>query len=69
MEKPEERGVLVTTSWIPEKFAKVGSIIDIKERGKWVNGWKVMTSGTRMPVSEASERSNDYRYQREASDI
>lgn len=37
---------LFQTSWIPERFAKVGKILKLRENGVWDNGWKVETVGT-----------------------
>ena len=33
-------------SWIPEKFAKLGKILKLKENGEWIDGWKVISVGT-----------------------
>lgn len=67
--RPSKLGIEVTTSWIPNKFATVGSIIDIKDKGVWSEGWAVTSAGCTMTADEALDRSQDYRHQREASDI
>lgn len=43
MEKNEGNKKSVLTSWIPEKFAKKGRILELKcrESGTWSNGWVV----------------------------
>lgn len=57
-------------AWIPEKYAVLQKYLEIKMNDTWENGWKVtMVGTTRREESEAVARSNDYRKQREASDI
>jgi hypothetical protein len=63
-------GSLRTTSFIPERFARKGKYLKLKGiDGRWVDGWRVESVGVRMLSSEASERSQDYKHQRNASDI
>ena len=45
-----------TVSWIPEKFAKVGWTLQLKDRhGVWVDGWDVVKVG---PLTEAKQVEN-----------
>ena len=38
-----------TVSWIPEKYAKVGSILKLKNNnGDWVDDWAVLSAGSLM---------------------
>lgn len=61
---------VTTTSWLPEKFAKQGKVLKLKNDGVWDNGWKVDQVGSRRVLEdEVRERSQDYKHQREASDI
>lgn len=59
-----------TTSWIPEKFAKKGKVLKLKDSGIWSDGWEIQRVGSkRILENEVRERSQDYRHQRKASDI
>lgn len=35
----------ILTSWIPEKYAKVGKYVRLYHNGKWHDGWKVTEVG------------------------
>lgn len=38
-------GEIKTNSWIPEKFAKVGWTLELKQKdGSWVDGWDVVSA-------------------------
>ena len=52
-------------SWIPEKYAKLGKFVKLKED----DGWKVVAVYSIMDSKEVQERSTDYRNQRKVSDI
>ena len=55
-----------TTSWIPVKFAKVGKCVKLKDE----DGWIVEEVGSlARPYDDVSERSQDYKKTRRASDI
>jgi len=60
-----QRGIEFQYSWIPQKFAKVGKIIKLKDD----DGWKVVEVFSTMDSKEVQKRSTDYRYQRKVSDI
>ena len=63
-------GSVTYTAWIPEKNARIGNTVDIKDMNDiWNKGWKVVSVGTKMPYSEMVERREDYKHQRKASDI
>ncbi len=53
------------TTWIPEKYAKIGNFIRLKED----NGWEVIEIGNKKDSREVQERSMDYKNQRKVSDI
>jgi len=59
----------IQTAWIPQKFAKLWSFLEIKMEGGWDNGWQVILVGNIQPSDYVKESSRDYRNQREASDI
>jgi len=63
--------VVVTTSWIPEDKAQMGKLIDLEPRGgKRTGPWEVVLVGSvKVEFHEALDRSQDYKHQREASDI
>ncbi len=56
-------------SWIPEKFAKAGKYLKLKENNVWEHGWKVVHVGARRTAAETNIRSQDYKTQRVGSDI
>jgi hypothetical protein len=64
-----KRGDAVTVSWIPENFAVKGKVVKLKDRGIWVDGWKVDFVGTRLPTKYVINRSQDYKNQRKVTDI
>lgn len=33
--------IVVKVAWIPEKFAKVGKYLKIRQKGEWVDGWLI----------------------------
>jgi hypothetical protein len=64
--KPGDEGLHVQTTWIPEKFAKIGKILELLGD----NGWEVIGVSTERRDSwEVRERSQDWRRQRKASDM
>ena len=65
LEKKTDKGVLVETAWIPEKFAIKHKYLKIKQD----DGWKVCSVGERLSEAVVKERSRDYKKQRPASDV
>ena len=60
------RGNVHDTCWIPTKFARVGKWLRINDE----DGWLVLGVGdTHLPSKYIEERKNDYRSQRQASDV
>lgn len=60
------RNLVREEAWIPESFARVGKVLKIKGE----DGWHVLrVSDTRLSEDYIKEHRDDYRYQREASDI
>lgn len=64
-----QKGNVTQTAWIPEVFANKNKYIKIKTDGRWENGWQVVEVYGRMSAKQLTERSQDYKHQREASDI
>lgn len=45
MRRPLDEGSVVTTSYIPQRFAKVGEVLKLKDKDAWVDGWIVEKVG------------------------
>lgn len=60
-----KKGDTYQTIWIPEKYAKVGKYLKLKDD----DGWEVIIVGSKKDSKEVQRRSVDYRHQRKASDI
>jgi len=65
LRKREKDQTTWITTWIPEKYAKIGKFIKLKND----NGWEVIEIGDKKDSREVQERSMDYRNQRKVSDI
>jgi len=63
------RGNEHLTTWLPEKFAVKGHIVNLKNEGNWIDGWEVVGVFTRMDSRQVSIRSQDHKHQREGSDL
>lgn len=59
------RGPTHRTVWIPEKYAKKGKFIKIKDE----DGWQVRSVGTRMAEDQLLVVSQSYKHTREVSDV
>ena len=64
------KGNTVQVSWIPTEFAVEGAYVALKPRGESVadDGWLVEAVWTTMASDDVTERSRDFKSQREASD-
>ena len=51
------------TSWLPDKYAVLGKILDLKTRGAWSEGWRVIEvyHETKLDDDWVRERSQDYK--------
>lgn len=57
-----QRGNAHQISWLPEKFARAGLFVKLKDHGKWVDGWEIVyASGHVEPVEIISERARGYK--------
>jgi hypothetical protein len=66
IKKSIKYGHVLTCSWIPEKFAKRGKIVKLKDD----DGWEVTIVGSiSLDEEDAKDRSQDYKKTRKASDI
>jgi hypothetical protein len=43
------RGDELRVAWLPEREARVGSTVKLKENGHWLTGWKVAFAYGRLP--------------------
>ena len=59
----------VQTSWIPTKYAKKGRFLRLREGNAWENGWEVVETYATQLTKDVQASSQDYRHQREVSDI
>lgn len=60
-----QKGITFQYSWIPDKYAKLGKYIKLKDD----DGWEVVEVFSIMDSKKVQERSTDYRNQRKVSDI
>ncbi len=57
-------------AWIPEKFAVVGKLLELRtSHGGWQNGWEVMSVGMVRPSAEVIADARDYVKWRSVTDI
>ena len=58
------------TTWLPEKFAKEGEVLKLKdEADNWVDGWVVQSVGARRTDKENELNQTLYRRTRKVSDV
>lgn len=61
---------IMSTVFIPSKFAKEGKFVKIKKETQWDDGWQVQSVyEPEVDESYCIERSQDYQRTRKASDI
>lgn len=70
LERKVENGTEKTTSWIPDIYANVGEVIQLKQKDDtWINGWEVKTASDPLAASIVETMSRNHLKQRKASDI
>lgn len=53
-------------TWLPEQFAKVGMVLDLRDReGEWEEGWRVDDVWTTATEEYVREHERDYKHQAE----
>lgn len=63
-------GLVREVAWIPSRYAIAGKSLQIKNGQQWEDNWRVENvTEPELPGSLLNERSQDYKNQREASDI
>ena len=60
-----KKGDTYQVTWIPEKYAKIGKYLQLKDD----DGWQVVEIYSKKDSKEVPKRSDDYKHQRKASDI
>jgi hypothetical protein len=45
LKRKTEDGVVIQTSYLPERYAKVGEVLKLKDGGVWTDGWVVESVG------------------------
>lgn len=66
----KKNGNASTTSqvtWIPEKFAKIGDMLKLKNNDVWVDGWKVESVGGRLEEAMLPDPHNDIKAHRKST--
>jgi len=64
-----KRGSAIQTSWIPEKFAKVGKNIKLKSGDSWEDGWIVANCWSKRSYDFLRKHEKDYLKIRDITDI
>jgi hypothetical protein len=69
MERQEDSTTVTTTSWIPDKFAKAGANIRLKdENGDWAP-WRVVEVGAALPEDVMKKVSRQHKNMRKMTDV
>jgi len=65
-----DHGWVLTTTWLPEKYAVVGKYLRLKNKhGNWENHWQVLSAGERKTEQYVFACERDFLNQRSASDV
>lgn len=56
-------------SWIGDKFATKGKVLDFKQNGIWDRGWKVEQTYGRQSAEDTVSNSQLYKQHRKGTDI
>jgi hypothetical protein len=70
--RAQDGGVNRMQSWIPQRIAVVGAVVDLKddETGQWTRGWRVgWVTYPSISKDSLRQRSRDHLKMRKASDI
>lgn len=69
MRKPVDGGYTERISYIPEKFAKLNKIIQLKDDDVWSDGWEVVHVGGEITSDEVVQTEMAHKKHRKHSDI
>ncbi len=65
-----QKGEVFQVAWIPSKHARLGNYVKLRIRGEeWDDGWLVIEAKLSKETEEVMQRAEDYKRQRDASDI
>ncbi len=56
-----EKNKTVQVAWVPEEFARIGQVLQIKENNQWENGWAVAEVWTRKSETFVLGHERDHR--------
>jgi len=62
-------GMTHQISWIPEKYAKEGKFLKLKNFGEWTDGWEVVSCGLKKLSADIVDREHDYKRMKDVTDI
>lgn len=68
LEKHQAGELIRHVSYVPDKYAKIGKVLKIKNGYGWVDGWSVVAVGPKRESSAVEANERDYLRQRAASD-
>jgi hypothetical protein len=63
------KGNTSQVAWIPQCFAEVGRIVQIRNGEAWDDGWVVDFASTPLDAETVEKNERNYRKQRKASDV
>ena len=65
------KGNVKVMSWLPQNIAQKGTYVKLLRDEVWSNGWRIeeVYRGAVLDQDEITERSQDYKHQRKASDV
>jgi len=68
--KPGKIGTRITHSWIPEKYAHVGSYVQLKDREtkEWEDGWMVAETWGKKPSIDILANTEFHKTHRDGTD-
>jgi hypothetical protein len=66
-----KKGNVKVMSWLPQNIAQKGMYVKLLREDIWSNGWRIeeVYRGAALDQDEITERSQDYKHQRKASDV
>ena len=64
-----KKGTRIQTSWIPERGAKKGNIVELKSDGYKETGWEVAEVYSRISGKALQEQNSMHRVHRHGSDV
>lgn len=70
MRKSTEGGEFVDIAWIPEKFAQINKLVNIKrDTGELDGPWKIVVIHSKLEADKVEISERDFLKQRRVSDI